>query len=546
VAFAEIIVTRRFPRADRYPSWATWFAALFVLDVVLVAPDMLSNEPWKQFFHLPLELPLFLLVPLVLSGFGAQVVQGLLALFVAVLTIAKIANIGVFMGFDRSFEPLLDPLLVTTAIGTMARANIFLAVGACAAAAIIVCGFAAVLLWAGRVMIARAQVSPGATLTIAILFTAAGLGLTNVIAGDPPTRVTSANTALVARNQIQLARADLRDRAAFATLLANDPLAKKTPPIFEDIKGVDVILVFVEAYGQTTLTNPDYAAVIRPTLTEFETALSGAGFASRSAWAEAPTFGGQSWLAHSTVLSGLWISHQRRYRALVDSTRTSLIGDFKRAGWRTVGVMPAITLTPWSDAEFFGYDKFYGAPELHYAGAPFGYMVMPDQFTMAQFQRTELTPNHAPLMAQIALVSSHIPWAPLPKLLPWDQIGDGSIFTTARTDETAETVWRTPSRVPEFYVRSIDYSLRTLMNFVTTYGSDNMLVIVLGDHQPMSFITGDYAPHTVPIHIMARNPALLDKLGEGWAGGMVPTAESPVWPMDAIRGHIHSAFTPEP
>ena len=525
------------------PSWMTWIAALLVLGIVLMVPDMLSDEPWKQFEHLPLELPLFLLVPLLLPRVPALVVQAVLAFLVTVLTLVKIANIGIFAGFDRSFDPLLDPLLATTAIGTLARANIFLAIGACAATFILVFGFMTLLVWAGRVLIARAEISPAPTMATAIFLTAAGIGLMHVRANDPPTLITSANTALVARNQIELARADLRDREEFARVLIDDPISKSKT--FAALKGVDVLLVFVESYGQTTLATPEYSSVIRPTLMEFETALNSEGFSARSAWAGSPTLGGESWLAHSTVLSGAWINNQRRYRMLMDSARTSLVGDFKRAGWRTVGVMPEITLTPWADAEFFGYDKFYGSPELKYAGAPFGYMVMPDQFTLAAFQRAELTPNHAPLMAQIALVSSHIPWAPLPKLLPWDQLGDGSIFTTARTEETAETVWSTPSRIPGFYVRSIDYSLRALMSFVTTYGSDNMLLIILGDHQPMPFVAGEFAPHTVPIHIIAKNAALLDQLGEGWTRGMVPNTQSPVWPMDTIRAHIHAAFASE-
>ncbi len=529
----------------RTPSWIAWVAALVVLALVLAVPDMLSDEPWKQFRHLPIELPLFLLVPLLLPRAAALVVQTLLAFVVTALTAIKIANIGVFAGFDRSFDPLLDPTLATTVVGTLARANIFLAVAACAAALILVGGFMAILLWAGRILIARAQISPAPTMAAAIMLTVAGFGLMYVRAGDPPMTLSGANTSLVARAQIQLAQAGLRDCEEFARILADDPLAKpQVQTSLADLKGVDVLLVFVESYGHTTLGTPEYAAVIRPTLTEFETALTGAGFSSRSAWAASPTFGGSSWLAHSTVLSGTWINNQRRYRALLASERTSLISDFKRAGWRTVGVMPEITLTPWADAEFFGYDKFYGSPELNYAGAPFGYMVMPDQFTLAALQRAELTPNHAPLMAQIALVSSHIPWAPLPKFVPWENVGDGSIFTTARTEETAETVWSTPSRIPDFYVRSVDYSLRTLMSFVTTYGSDNMLLIVLGDHQPMPFVAGEFAPHDVPIHIMARNAALLDKLGEGWTQGMIPNAQSPIWPMDTIRAHIHAAFTP--
>ena len=53
--------------------------------------------------------------------------------------------------------------------------------------------------------------------------------------------------------------------------------------------------------------------------------------------------GGGSWLAHATLLSGLWIDNQQRYRNLTSSDRLTLSGAFQQAGWRTVGVMPGNT-----------------------------------------------------------------------------------------------------------------------------------------------------------------------------------------------------------
>ena len=54
---------------------------------------------------------------------------------------------------------------------------------------------------------------------------------------------------------------------------------------------------------------------------------------------------------------------------------------------------------------------------------------MPDQYTLAALQRLELEkPNRAPVMAEVDLVSSHSPWAPLPQLVDWSRVGDGSVF----------------------------------------------------------------------------------------------------------------------
>src|SRR5690606_1805535 len=105
---------------------------------------------------------------------------------------------------------------------------------------------------------------------------------------------------------------------------------------------------------------------------------------ARSAWLTSPTFGGQSWLAHSTFTTGLWVDNQRRYESLFVSRRETLMHDFRRAGWRTVGVMPQITHV-WPEGAFFGFDKIYTAPDLGYAGRHFNYVTMPDQYTLAAF-----------------------------------------------------------------------------------------------------------------------------------------------------------------
>ena len=82
--------------------------------------------------------------------------------------------------------------------------------------------------------------------------------------------------------------------------------------------------------------------------------------------------GGGSWLAHATLLSGLWIDNQQRYRTLVSSDRLTLTSAFQRAGWRTVGVEPAIT-GAWPEGEFYGYDRVYDSRNLGYRGPRFSY-----------------------------------------------------------------------------------------------------------------------------------------------------------------------------
>ena len=73
------------------------------------------------------------------------------------------------------------------------------------------------------------------------------------------------------------------------------------------------------------------------------------------------------------------------------------------------------------------------------------------------------------------------------------------------------------------YSTSIRYTLRTLFSFVQHYGSKNLVLIVLGDHQPSRVVSGRPG-HDVPISIIAHDPAVLQRIaGWGWVDGMRPT-----------------------
>ena len=211
-------------------------------------------------------------------------------------------------------------------------------------------------------------------------------------------------------------------------------------------------------------------------------------------------------MAHATLLSGLWIDNQHRYRTLVTSDRFTLTGAFARAGWRTVGWEPGVTRA-WPEGAFYGYDRIVDSRGMGYRGPQFGWAPMPDQFTLDDLGRAELAPGHAPVMAVVPLVSSHVPWAPLPRAVPWEQVGDGSVFDgmPAAADQPAQ-VWADPSRIKAAYSSSIVYSLDTLVGFVQRYGGDDTVLVMLGDHQPAQVVTGPDAEPRRPRHGRGSRP----------------------------------------
>ena len=362
--------------------------------------------------------------------------------------------------------------------------------------------------------------------------------------GPIPVRF-EASTSLV-RHAEQMAR-DIEVRRAFAVDTAPDRLSEAAPSdLLAGLAGRDVLLFFVESYGRSAIEDPRYRPTVGPALDSLDDAVTDVGAGIRSAWLTSPISGGQSWLAHATLLSGLWIDSQRRYDALLTSGRQTLVHAFADAGWRTVAVMPAISQA-WPQGTFYGYDRIYAAADLGYAGDPFNWVTMPDQYTLSALERFELAAeDRAPVMAEVALISSHAPWTPIAELVPWDEVGDGSVFNRwANEGDPPAVVWQDFDRVRAQYVLAVEYAIRNLASYLQNYLNDDTVVIVLGDHQPAPLITGEDASRDVPIHIISRDSDVLSALDAwNWTDAADPTPAAPVLRMDAFRDAFLDAFTP--
>jgi hypothetical protein len=71
------------------------------------------------------------------------------------------------------------------------------------------------------------------------------------------------------------------------------------------------------------------------------------------------------------------------------------------------------------------------------------------------------------------------------------------------------------------------------------------VLVLLGDHQPAPIVSGQSASRDVPITVIARDPAVIDRIsGWGWQDGMRPDPDGPVWPMDAFRDRFLAAYSP--
>jgi hypothetical protein len=103
------------------------------------------------------------------------------------------------------------------------------------------------------------------------------------------------------------------------------------------------------------------------------------------------------------------------------------------------------------------------------------------------------------------------------------------------------------ARVRAAYGRSIEYVLKTLVSFVQRYGNPRLVLLVVGDHQPWTIVSGQGASYDVPISVIAHDPAVLRRIaGWGWNDGLRPHPQAPVWPMSAFRDRFLSAFGSHP
>ena len=106
-------------------------------------------------------------------------------------------------------------------------------------------------------------------------------------------------------------------------------------------------------------------------------------------------------------------------------------------------------------------------------------------------------------------------------------------------------MWSSPAGVRTAYGQTVAYSLDSVVSFLRGTHDDDLVVVVLGDHQPVSIVSGDHAGHDVPVTVVARDPAVLDRISAwGWQDGLRPGPTAPVWPMDRFRDRFLTAYGP--
>lgn len=325
---------------------------------------------------------------------------------------------------------------------------------------------------------------------------------------------------------------------------ASEPAAAITAlplPGVPDLGGADFYVIFVESYGVAAFEDPERRPALEAATARWAEDAETGGFDYLSAQIQSPTFGGGSWRAHASLLSGAWVEREALYEALIASDRINLVRLFNEAGYRTVAFEPGIQ-GEWPEGAWYGFDRIYDRAGIGYRGPAMGWWEVPDQFTLYALHQREIRDANRPLFAKVSLIMSHIPYWPIPPYVtPWSRFDAGTAYD-GPLRSVAHDDYRDLAELSERYLASLEYQFRIVGGFLREFASRRALVAVIGDHQPPKLSLHDSDTWATPIHLFSQDPELLDPWKElGFTRTLIPDAGTS-WRMSDFPHNLAEFF----
>jgi hypothetical protein len=317
-----------------------------------------------------------------------------------------------------------------------------------------------------------------------------------------------------------------------ASTVVDSALAAPAGSALAALRGRDVYLIMLESYGAVVYDDARAAAALRPLRQTFAAEIAASGRHVVSAFMRSPTFAGASDLAHLGLLSGIDLSDPTRHDLLLTTERPTLISLFRRQGYQTFGLYPAVRWE-WPERAFYGFDRYLESRDLGYRGPALGYWSIPDQFSLARFEQMHPRgPDAAPRFVFFPTITTHLPFNPVPPYQPdWARVLTAQPFDAADVQRALGEAVNWLDMFPD-YVRMIDYNYRWLGGLMRLDEPRDTIYVLVGDHQPAANITGEGASWDVPVHIVSRDVELLARFG---AMGFHAGVEPPRAPLGALH-----------
>ena len=280
------------------------------------------------------------------------------------------------------------------------------------------------------------------------------------------------------------------------------------------LKGDDVLLLFLESYGAVSYDEPAIARIVSPARDELAHAAAESGRHVVSAYASSPTFGGGSWLAHASFMSGVEVRDTGDYMLLLTQNRETWPKLFEASGYRAIAVMPGMR-GAWPEGSFYGFDTIYDEHALDYRGPDFGWWRIPDQFSLARAAELEArTGSLAPRLVFMPTINTHIPFLPVPPYqADWQRVLKHDPYPA---DDVAASLAVAPDweALGDPYAASFVYTFTYLAGYVRDHAGADETLVLLGDHQPAASVAGVGARWDVPVHVVTRRADIAAALVE--------------------------------
>ena len=559
--FGSLSARQRAWRRARLSDWsgaATVAAALLVLNAALTFENVWPTPAIRWAGGISVELAgcvLFLALMVARTGSLPNTWPGWLSGLWIVLTVGHYAEVTAPALYGRDVNLYWDLRLIPDVASMVTRVSpswlITLATSVVALTLLLIYLF---FRWAfNRVRLALLQQRPRRLLAImssaaVVLFAAERLGA--AVSGPADSirpliaRAFPAPVVQTYGRQAALVLAGLRGSASI-------PAGPPMESTFSNIDGADVLLVFVESYGAVSV-GPGMAAKLAGSRRQLESDIRGTERDVASAYIESPTFGGSSWLAHLSLLTGIEVRDSNTSALLMTQHRQTLVTAFARHGYRTIALMPGLR-QQWPEGAFYGFDETYGADRLAYTGPEFGWFAIPDQFSLARLDALEGLLEALPeaddsrpraRFVFFPTISTHFPFSPTPPYQP-----DWARMLTPKPYDGPALV-RAYSRQPDWmnfgpgYGEALAYDFAVFGGYLRHWPDRDLVMILIGDHQPPAAVSGEGAPWDVPVHVIASRRSLLDRLeGRGFRPGLVPERPA-VARMHALLPLLLDAFGP--
>ncbi len=515
-------------------------AAVLLLDVSLTFHNVWPTPAISWRGEISAELAAYIGVCALLSLARGRAISSVALRWITIVwmcfVVGRYADVTATALFGRDINLYWDLRFIPDVVSLLAKAaHVWLVLGVIAALAVVLTVLYVCLRWAIRLVTSAAS-DPRLRLPVAVL---SGVALV----------LFAASAACVSLPVVAFARpvtlTYARQVGVAVRAMTGRTIVPPTPAMTSDLTrlgGADVDLIFLESYGAVTFDRPAFAAALAPARRAFEDAIHATNRDVVSAFVESPTFGGNSWLAHISLMSGIEVRDPDVNAMLMAQKRETLVTFFKRRGYRTVALMPGLWQA-WPEGSFYNFDQIYGGERLDYRGPEFGWFDIPDEFALAKFDRLEAgTKPRRPLFMFFPTISTHTPFRPTPPYQPdWARVLTEQPFDEPDLDrafdQQADWLDLGPS-----YADAVSYSYATLAGYLRQIGNRDVVLVLLGDHQPPALVSGEGAPWDVPVHVITSRRDVLDGLvAQGFRRGLTPSRPD-VSKMHALLPILLKAF----